>query len=126
VAVRALAAGPRLLAPSLQQPLEPRAAPHPAIDPFHLVHTELDSLVGEIHRELEAELKVDSELGEMAKYYFDGGGKGLRPVIAMCLGHAFNAHTGRVGIAEADQRKVRGGTARRLDLTAIPPGGRHI
>merc|ERR1719402_1980095 len=42
----------------------------------------------------------------MARYYFDGAGKGLRPVIAMCLGHAFNTHTGRQGEAEAGQRKV--------------------
>merc|ERR1719315_450006 len=28
----------------------------------------------------------------MAKYYFDGAGKGLRPVVAMCIGHAYNHH----------------------------------
>jgi len=60
----------------------------------------------EIHQELEQEVKVDSELADMAKYYFDGKGKALRPVIAMCLGHAYNAHTGRVGRAEENQRKV--------------------
>ena len=42
----------------------------------------------------------------MAKYYFDGAGKGLRPVIAMCVGHAFNTHTGMVGKAEEGQRMV--------------------
>ena len=42
----------------------------------------------------------------MAKYYFDGAGKGLRPVIAMCVGHAFNIHTGRVGKPEEGQRMV--------------------
>ena len=42
----------------------------------------------------------------MAKYYFDGAGKGLRPVIAMCVGHAFNTHTGMVGRAEEGQRMV--------------------
>ena len=42
----------------------------------------------------------------MAKYYFDGAGKGLRPVIAMCVGHAFNVHTGKVGKAEEGQRMV--------------------
>ena len=50
--------------------------------------------------------QVDTELGEMAKYYFDGAGKGLRPVIAMCVGHAFNVHTGNVGKAEEGQRMV--------------------
>ena len=50
--------------------------------------------------------QVDTELGEMAKYYFDGAGKGLRPVIAMCVGHAFNVHTGKVGKAEEGQRMV--------------------
>ena len=49
---------------------------------------------------------MDTELGEMAKYYFDGAGKGLRPVIAMCVGHAFNTHTGMVGRAEEGQRMV--------------------
>ena len=42
------------------------------------------------------------------RYYFDGQGKAIRPVIAMTIGHAFNAHC---GVAEnsdiiAKQRKV--------------------
>ena len=47
--------------------------------------------------------QVDTELGEVAKYYFDGTGKGFRPVTAMCIGQAFNSHTGReVGGAEEE------------------------
>ena len=83
--------------------------------------SDLDTMVHEIHAELGRELQVilvstfyfqdqsfqvDTELGEMAKYYFDGAGKGLRPVIAMCVGHAFNTHTGMVGRAEEGQRMV--------------------
>ena len=30
----------------------------------------------------------------MSKYYFDGAGKALRPVIALCTAHAYNIHTG--------------------------------
>merc|ERR1719244_515245 len=77
-----------------------------AQDPFVLVGSDLDTMVHEIHAELGRELQVDTELGEMAKYYFDGAGKGLRPVIAMCVGHAFNVHTGNVGKAEEGQRMV--------------------
>jgi len=99
---------------SSPQPVQPLAAPpRPRAqggggggDPFLLVGASLDTMVQEIHTELQGQLQVDSELGEMARYYFDGAGKGLRPVIAMCLGHAFNTHTGRQGEAEAGQRKV--------------------
>jgi len=33
-------------------------------------------------------------LGEMSEYYFDGKGKAVRPVVAMCVGHAYNKHIG--------------------------------
>merc|ERR1711936_726307 len=52
------------------------------------------------------EILHDSELGEMSKYYFDGKGKALRPVIAMCVGHAFNHHMGMFGENVKHQRKV--------------------
>ena len=29
-----------------------------------------------------------------SRYYFDGKGKAIRPVIAMIVGHAFNVHCG--------------------------------
>lgn len=32
----------------------------------------------------------------MAKYYFDGAGKAVRPVIALCLGKAASASPGGV------------------------------
>ena len=31
---------------------------------------------------------------EFSRYYFDGQGKAIRPVIALSVGHAFNAHCG--------------------------------
>ena len=34
------------------------------------------------------------ELCEMSKYYFDGQGKAIRPVIALTLSHAMNTHVG--------------------------------
>ena len=34
------------------------------------------------------------EIVPLSKYYFDGAGKALRPVIALCSAHAYNIHTG--------------------------------
>ena len=79
----------------------------------------VSSMIKKIHAELDKEMQVlvcgleiwrdfqtfqvDTELGEVAKYYFDGTGKGFRPVTAMCIGQAFNSHTGReVGGAEEE------------------------
>jgi len=78
-----------------------------AVDPFVLVEGELATMFREIHSELDHELEVNSELGEMSKYYFDGQGKALRPVIAMCVGHAFNQHSGEMTeVKKKNQRKV--------------------
>merc|ERR1719342_1824164 len=46
----------------------------------------------DIHSQLERDLVLDTELGELSRYYFDGGGKLLRPCIAMCVGHMANTH----------------------------------
>ena len=75
-------------------------------DPFLLVEGDLKTMFKEIHQELDMELIHDSELGEMSKYYFDGKGKAVRPVIAMCVGHAFNQHMGMFGENVKHQRKV--------------------
>merc|ERR1711970_821642 len=75
-------------------------------DPFLLVQGDLKTMFKEIHQELDMEILHDSELGEMSKYYFDGKGKALRPVIAMCVGHAFNHHMGMFGENVKHQRKV--------------------
>ena len=76
------------------------------IDPFHLVDGDLKTMFEEIHQELDEELYYDSELREMSKYYFDGKGKAVRPVIAMCVGHAFNQHMGTFKENVCNQRKV--------------------
>lgn len=61
----------------------------------------------DIQQELSTSLVMDSQLDKMAKYYFDGGGKCVRPVIAMCLGHAYNMHLGVTDINVVNnQRKV--------------------
>eukprot|EP00088_Acartia_fossae_P050831 TRINITY_DN5703_c0_g1_i12.p1 TRINITY_DN5703_c0_g1~~TRINITY_DN5703_c0_g1_i12.p1 ORF type:complete len:391 (-),score=106.99 TRINITY_DN5703_c0_g1_i12:428-1600(-) len=64
-------------------------------NPFRLVGPQLDTLIQDIHSELENHLEEDTnkELSSLAKYYFDGKGKALRPVIALCTAHAFNKHT---------------------------------
>lgn len=78
-----------------QQPTQAIAShQYPKVDPFSLVSKDLNSLVGNIHKELDNELTHHSELGEMSKYYFDGKGKNVRPVIAMIVGNAFNVHCG--------------------------------
>jgi len=81
---------------------------YPKIDPMTLVGHDLSQMVGEIHQELDDELKSDIELGQMAQYYFDGEGKGVRPIIAMTVGHAFNVHCGVPETSDifAKQRKV--------------------
>jgi len=77
-------------------------------DPFQLTEKELSSLVSDIHQELDHEILQDSDMREMSKYYFDGKGKAIRPVIALCLGHAFNHHTGVTSDLEVvkNQRRV--------------------
>ena len=76
-------------------------------DPFKLTQDDLKTLVTDIHRELDTEILCqDIELKEMAKYYFDGQGKAIRPVIALCLGHAFNHHTGAGEEVARNQRRV--------------------
>jgi len=61
----------------------------------------------DIQEELSSSLVLDSQLDKMAKYYFDGGGKCVRPVIAMCLGHAYNKHLGVTDINVVNnQRKA--------------------
>lgn len=59
---------------------------------MEMVKGQLADMVFDIHKELDAELLSDSELAQLAKYYFDGKGKAIRPVIALTLGHAFNQH----------------------------------
>jgi len=61
-------------------------------NPFTLVGAQLNSLIEDIHTELERESK--KEIVPLSKYYFDGAGKALRPVIALCSAHAYNIHTG--------------------------------
>jgi len=77
-------------------------------DPFQLTEQELGTMVSDIHRELDGDILQDSDMREMSKYYFDGKGKAIRPVIALCLGHAFNHHTGASSDSEVikNQRRV--------------------
>lgn len=62
------------------------------VDAFELMRPQLAALNQDIHTQLEKELVVSSEIGDIAKYYFDGGGKSVRPCIAMCVGHMANTH----------------------------------
>lgn len=73
---------------------------YPALSPRQLVEDDLSTMFQEIHHELGNELADSSQLAEMAKYYFDGNGKALRPVISLCVGHAYNAHQGTAGNEE--------------------------
>merc|ERR1719209_475953 len=61
----------------------------------------------DIHSQLERDLVLDTEIGELSRYYFDGGGKLLRPCIAMCVGHMANSHhQGDLGDKIIKQRDV--------------------
>jgi len=65
---------------------------------MELVGPELHDMFIEIHSELDKEIHhKQDELAELAKYYFDGQGKAIRPVIAMTLAHAFNQNYGNDG-----------------------------
>ena len=55
-----------------------------------LVEFELQDMFKEIHAELDAEIHHTTELASLAKYYFDGQGKAIRPVISLTLAHAIN------------------------------------
>merc|ERR1719336_3392916 len=68
---------------------------------------QLSGLMEDIHTELDSELVVSSEMGDLAKYYFDGGGKSVRPCIAMCVGHMANHHTGNMEGEEDRSRRQR-------------------
>jgi len=76
---------------------------------MELVGPELHDMFTEIHSELDKEIHHNqAELSDLAKYYFDGKGKAIRPVIAMTLAHAFN-HSQGVGSDESllwKQRRV--------------------
>jgi len=68
---------------------------------MELVGPELHDMFIEIHSELDKEIHhKQDELAELAKYYFDGQGKAIRPVIAMTLAHAFNQNNH--GTADGD------------------------
>jgi len=70
-----------------------------------LLETELGTMFKEINQELEKEISHHSELKEMATYYFDGKGKAIRPVIALCVGHAYNVHMGRENDEELKRKQ---------------------
>jgi len=65
----------------------------------------------EIHKQLEAELVLNTEMGEVARYYFDGGGKAVRPCIALCVGQLSNCHNTNL--------KDLGDTLRKQKMVAI-------
>ena len=50
-----------------QQPTQAITHQYPKVDPRALVSSELNALVGDMHKELDDELKIDCELGAMSK-----------------------------------------------------------
>merc|ERR1719327_849923 len=63
----------------------------------------LSGLMEDIHTELESEIVVNTNIGELAKYYFDGSGKFVRPCIAMCVGHMANHHHDQLASQDEDK-----------------------
>eukprot|EP00096_Caligus_rogercresseyi_P006134 TRINITY_DN2235_c0_g1_i4.p1 TRINITY_DN2235_c0_g1~~TRINITY_DN2235_c0_g1_i4.p1 ORF type:complete len:295 (-),score=81.67 TRINITY_DN2235_c0_g1_i4:24-908(-) len=77
--------------------------------PLPELESHLRLMFNEIHSELDGSASHAPELREMAKYYFDGKGKAIRPMIAVTLGHAVNHHLGLDGEAHdliGRQRRV--------------------
>lgn len=83
-------------------------------DSFSLVEGDLGTMFADIHNELEQQLSTDSKLAEMSQYYFDGAGKAVRPVVAMCVGHAYNQH-----VAKSIQNKINSKTIENQRKVAI-------
>jgi len=54
----------------------------------------MGTIMEEIHTRLDSELVLNTEIGDLARYYFDGGGKAVRPCIALCVGQMANCHVG--------------------------------
>merc|ERR1719312_668444 len=63
----------------------------------------LSGLMEDIHTELESDIIVSTSIGELAKYYFDGSGKFVRPCIAMCVGHMANHHQDQLASQDEDK-----------------------
>ncbi|CAL8072813.1 unnamed protein product [Orchesella dallaii] len=53
------------------------------------IHEDMEDLFVEIRKELQGR---DPELCKVAEYYFDGQGKAIRPMIAIIMARAINAH----------------------------------
>jgi len=83
-----------------------------AKDAYTLVDDVVADMVTRIHHELARDLRIQppvvQELGDMARYYFDGAGKAVRPVIAVCVGRMANCTKveGVVCRVEVEQCKV--------------------
>ena len=73
-----------------------------------LVELELQDMFRNIHGALDAEIQHTAELASLAKYYFDGLGKSIRPVIILTLAHAVNHNFKNQGNEEvlSKQRQV--------------------
>ncbi|XP_069943635.1 all trans-polyprenyl-diphosphate synthase PDSS1 [Cherax quadricarinatus] len=68
----------------LQQVQEPEVLPHPdTLDDHHLIH---------MFSDIKEELKSHLEIYEIAKYYFDGQGKAVRPMITLLMSRSINTH----------------------------------
>jgi len=74
-----------------------------AVDAFKLMRPRLSGLMEDIHTELESEIVTNTNIGELAKYYFDGSGKFVRPCIAMCVGHMANHHHDQLASQDEDK-----------------------
>ncbi|KAK2722206.1 all trans-polyprenyl-diphosphate synthase PDSS1-like [Artemia franciscana] len=73
-------------------------------DPYQYVKGDLVDLTVNIHKELQSRNK---ELTELAKYYFDGKGKAIRPAIALMTAKAINQHLGIINSEVLElQKKV--------------------
>ncbi|XP_041372252.1 all trans-polyprenyl-diphosphate synthase PDSS1-like [Gigantopelta aegis] len=73
------------------------------LDPYKLVELELQSLSREIKKEITT--SYDS-LSQIASYYFDGKGKGFRPMVIMLVARACNMHEQLSEVLLYSQKRV--------------------
>ncbi|OQR75990.1 decaprenyl-diphosphate synthase subunit 1-like [Tropilaelaps mercedesae] len=77
-------------------------------DPFELTREDIKTLYGEIRNELGRDPPMVGleQLVDLSRYYFDGQGKAIRPVIVCLMGRAANMHLKNEAELQPGQRTI--------------------
>ncbi|XP_043496117.1 all trans-polyprenyl-diphosphate synthase PDSS1 [Polistes fuscatus] len=76
---------------SSMQTIQPGSLPDYQIDPYRLVEDDLKLVYHQIRSVLDR-YSMQDDLREIAKYYFSGQGKAIRPMFVILMGRAINYH----------------------------------